>query len=179
MDKYTYDNIIINPNKEGIESLIGKEVYFHINPNLCLDNANEGSSENSGILEEINAPSAHPFKVRKKSGTVYSYPCIIPKNEVSKPKYVPFKNVKEFVERYTEIVKKTESDSFNGDLFQFGMWVKERGHENDVYCMISEMWNDGVVLGSDQLTTHWAGLLDDYMFLDDTLCGKPKEENND
>ena len=41
--------------------------------------------------------------------------------------------------------------------------------------MISEMWNDGVVLGSDQLTTPWATLLDDYMFLDDTPCGKPKE----
>lgn len=176
MSEYTYDNIIINPTKEGIESLIGREVYFHINPNLCLANANEGSSENSGILEEINALSAHPFKVRKKSGTAYSYPCIILKNEDPKPKYVPFKNVEEFVERYNKIVKEAVYGSFNDTLFQFGMWVKERGHENDVYCMISEMWNDGVVLGSDQLTTPWAALLDDYMFLDDAPCGKLEED---
>ena len=43
---YTYDNVIINPTKEGIESLIGKEVYFHTNPTLCLEKANEGSADN-------------------------------------------------------------------------------------------------------------------------------------
>ena len=40
MNKYSYKNIIIDPTKEGIESLIGKEVYFRNNPSLCLENAN-------------------------------------------------------------------------------------------------------------------------------------------
>ena len=38
MAEYTCSNIIIDPTKEGIESLIGKEVYFHNNPSLCLEN---------------------------------------------------------------------------------------------------------------------------------------------
>ena len=42
MAEYSYDNIIVNPFKEGIESLIGKEVYFHNNPSLCL-NSGKGS----------------------------------------------------------------------------------------------------------------------------------------
>ena len=50
MAEYTYDNILINPSKEGIESLIGKEVYFHNNPCLCLDAANENSTVNLGII---------------------------------------------------------------------------------------------------------------------------------
>ena len=51
MAEYSYDSIIIDPSKEGIESLIGKEVYFHKNPCLCLDAANENSTVNLGILE--------------------------------------------------------------------------------------------------------------------------------
>ena len=47
---YTYDNIIINPTKEGLESLVGKEVYFHNNPILCLENANEKSTDSLGVL---------------------------------------------------------------------------------------------------------------------------------
>ena len=41
MVEYTYDNIFIDPSKEGIESLIGKEVYFSDIPNICLENANK------------------------------------------------------------------------------------------------------------------------------------------
>ena len=37
MSEYTYDNVIINPYKEGVESLVGKEVYFYDNPSLCED----------------------------------------------------------------------------------------------------------------------------------------------
>ena len=40
MEEYTYDNVIINPTQEDVESLIGKEVYFQDNPWLCLKCAN-------------------------------------------------------------------------------------------------------------------------------------------
>lgn len=176
MSDYTFDNIVINPYKEGVCRLIGKEVYCHVNPYLCVDSANNDSSDCSGVLAEIHTYSSTPFHVKKKSGAIYGYPCIIFKNEDPKPKYVPFKNVEDFVGRYNTIVKEAMLDSFNDTLFQFGMWVKEKGHENDVYCMVSEMWNDGLVLGSDQTTTLWDELLEDYMFLDDTPCGRPKGE---
>ena len=63
MAEYTYDNILINPSKEGIESLIGKEVYFHNNPYLCLDYANKKSTDHLGVLAKIRKNSAVPFTI--------------------------------------------------------------------------------------------------------------------
>lgn len=80
MSEYTFDNVIINPFKEGIESLIGKEVYFHNNPSFCLMKANEGSFTMSGILSEIRKDSANPFCIKCNNNT-YEYPCIIVKKE--------------------------------------------------------------------------------------------------
>ena len=66
MNEYTYDNIVIDPTKEGMESLIGKEVYFHDNPSLCLKNANDKSPVMSGILVEICRVSINPFLIKKR-----------------------------------------------------------------------------------------------------------------
>ena len=80
MAEYTYDNILINPSKEGIESLIGKEVYFHNNPSLCLDYANKKSTDHLGVLAKICKNRAVPFTI-EQGKTVHEYTCIIVKKE--------------------------------------------------------------------------------------------------
>ena len=84
MAEYTYSNIIIDPTKKGIESQIGKEVYSHNNPSLCLENANEKSTSNLGILVEISKNSIVPFRIEQKCGTcahTCAHACIIVKKE--------------------------------------------------------------------------------------------------
>ena len=96
---YTYDNIIINPTKEGLESLVGKEVYFHNNPILCLENANEKSTDSLGVLVEVCKNSFAPFRVEQEH-VVHAYTCIIEKKEEPKPEYQPFHNSREFISSF-------------------------------------------------------------------------------
>lgn len=65
MDKYTYKNIIINPNSEEAMACIGKEIYFHDSPNACLYYANTGNNAQCGILRKIKIDSFCPFVVAK------------------------------------------------------------------------------------------------------------------
>ena len=172
MAEYTYDNILINPSKEGIESLIGKKVYFHNNPCLCLDAANENSTVNLGILEEIQKDSINPFVI-KKGAAFLEYSCIIEKKEESKSKYTPFKNGEEFLGAYCYI--ETEKLNILRLLSSHGIWLKDKDIDG-VFYMVTEIWRDGVVLGSDQSTTKWDDLLYGYTFIDGSPCGKEVEE---
>ena len=89
-----------------------------------------------------------------------------------------------------EVKDELESDSFEGSLLQCGIWIKVEG-VSDGYCMVTEIWNDGIVLGYSKLftieevpgrystvteTTTWDNLCNDFTFLDGTPCGKLAEE---
>ena len=114
MAEYTYSNIIIDPTKEDIESLIGKEVYFHNNPSLCLENANEKLTSNLGILVEISKNSIVPFRIEQKCGTcahTCAHACIIIKKE----------------EPYSERAKK---------------WIKENGLKKGDYVKVTRRAKD-------------------------------------
>ena len=186
MGEYTYDNVIIDPHKEGVRSLIGKEVYFEAKPFLCLRAANEKLASNLGILVEVYKDSINPFCVKGKSGS-YRYPCIIEKKEEPEPEYIPFESVEEFVERYMEVKKGVKSNSFEDNLLQCGMGLKERGRDYDVFCMVTELWDYGVVIGEEKMvirensvynnTTSWRELYDKYVFIDGSPCGKLRETN--
>ena len=184
MAEYGYDSIIINPFKEGIESLIGKEVYFHNNPFLCLENANEGSTDNLGILEEIDKDRINPFVIKKGSAFL-EYSCIIEKKEEPKPKYVPFESKWEFIESYMDNRSNHEYLDYQISCLG-GIWLKDKDREG-AYFMVTEIWNEGVVVsdikmkttkeGNDEYyttneTTEWKELLRDYTFLDGSPCGK-------
>ena len=172
MTKYTYDNVLINPSNEGIESLIGKEVYFEAKPYLCLKAANEKLTSSLGILVEVYKDSINPFCVKGKSGS-YKYPCIIEKKEDPKPKYVPFENVTEFLDAYRRIERLRLRDK-NFYLSIRGIWLKDKDIDG-VFYMVTEIWKDGVVLGSDQYPTKWDDLLDGYTFPDGSPCGNSIE----
>lgn len=183
MDKYTYSNLIIDPTKEGIESLIGKEVYFEALPFLCLKVANEKLASNSGILVEVYKDSINPFCVKGKSGS-YKYPCIIEKKEEPKPKYIHFESVEEFLDEYFLNKEKYTT----GILLKLeGIWLREK--ETGALCMATEIWDEGLVIGDTKLkisgtdvfndTTDWEELLKNYTFIDGTQCGKLMEDKND
>lgn len=172
MGEYTYDNVIINPNTEGIESLIGKEVYFCDNPSLCLQKANEKSSTMSGILVEICKDSINPFCVECKD-SIYEYPCIIEKKEEPKPEYIPFETMEEFVDRYSEVMKWADYDSFEDNLLQCGMWLKYiDDNDKPVYTLVCEIKDEGVKLDEHGRFT-WEELLSKgFLFPNDKPCGK-------
>ena len=182
---YTYSNIIIDPTKEGIESLIGKEVYFHNNPSLCLENANEKSTVSLGVLVEIHKDSITPFVV-ERNDTDLAYSCIIEKKEEPK-KYVPFENAREFINVYScvEATSLKKEDYF---LSSHGIWLKRKDKPH--LLMVTEIYSFGVVISGDMNTTKkpndeyvtitettlWRELLRGYTFLDGSPCGKLMEE---
>ena len=173
MDKYTYSNLIIDPTKEGIESLIGKEVYFSDIPNICLENANKNDISYFGTLERIRKDGNNPFMVKSILSTTY-WSCIIPKKEEPKPKYVPFKNQKEFLGAYQKFKENIKSDTFENNLADYGIWVKDK---NEISCsLVIEIWNEGVALGGDTQSIYWRDLFEYYTFPDGSACGKREGE---
>ena len=190
MDKYTFEELIINPKTPGLESLIGKEVYCNDVPLACLDHANE--HRGTGILREVHHESTdYPFRVETSEGGILGFVCIIPKKEESEPKYVPFENAEEFLDAYyhNEI---SNLDGIYHYLATRGIWLEGRG--KDAYYMVAEIWDDGVVLGDNKMettkassdkyftinsTTTWGELFENYTFLDSSPCGKLAEAEHE
>ena len=186
MAEYVFEELIINPKKPGLENLIGKEVYCNDVPLACLDHANE--HRRAGILREVREESTdYPFRVETPEGEVLGFVCIIPKKNELKPEYVPFKSMEEFVEGYVEAKGGVKSNSFEDNLLQCGMWIKEKRQDSDTYCMVTEIWNDGISLGHSKTysvqnllgehstiveTTSWETLYKGFTFLNGSPCGK-------
>ena len=173
MNEYTYDDLIVNPNKEGIESLIGKEVYYGDIPLYCIKGANENYK--IGILREVRKNEAAPFYIEiLPMGCTLNFACMIPKKEEPKPKYVPFKNQKEFLGAYQKFKENIKSDTFENNLADYGIWVKDK---NGISCsLVIEIWNEGVALGGDTQSIYWRDLFEYYTFPDGSACGKREGE---
>ncbi len=171
MDEYTFKDLIINPETPGLEGLIGKEVYFGYIPLYCVSLANENYK--TGILKEVHKDYSAPFFVETPSGDIINYVCIIPKKEESKPRYVPFENQKEFVRAYQKFKESIKYDTFENNLADYGIWVKNK---NGISCaMVLEIWDEGVALGGETQSIYWRDLFEYYTFPDGSPCGKLKE----
>lgn len=179
MSEYTYDNIIIDPHKEGIGSLIGKEVYFEAKPFLCLKAANEKLASNLGILVEVYKDSINPFCVKGKSGS-YKYPCIIEKKEEPKPEFVPFKSADEFIDEYDNANYSIGSGTLENKLLNYGgVWLKSK--KDNSLCTVAGVSNSGLVICDKERTSSepieynvrmsWAEILANFVFADGTPCG--------
>ena len=179
MGEYTYDNVIIDPHKEGVRSLIGKEVYFEAKPFLCLKAANEKLASNLGILVEVYKDSINPFCVKGKSGS-YKYPCIIEKREEPKPEFVPFKSADEFIDEYDNANYSTNSGTLENKLLNYGgVWLKSK--KDNSLCIVAGVSNSGLVICDKERTTSepieynvrmsWAEILANFVFADGTPCG--------
>ena len=179
MSEYTYDNIIIDPHKEGIESLIGKEVYFHDNPSRCLKGANEKSTSISGILEGIKETDHDPFVI-EKCGSFYKSPCIIEKKEEPKPEFVPFKSADEFMDEYDNANYSINSGTLENKLLnRGGVWLKSK--RDCSLCLVAGVSNNGLVICDKEVPLSnpikynvkmsWEEILTNFVFLDGTPCG--------
>lgn len=179
MGEYTYDNVIIDPHKEGVRSLIGKEVYFEAKPFLCLRAANEKLASNLGILVEVYKDSINPFCVKGKSGS-YKYPCIIEKREEPKPEFVPFKSADEFIDEYDNANYSINSGTLENKLLNYGgVWLKSK--KDNSLCIVAGVSNNGLVICDKERTSSepteynvrmsWAEILANFVFADGTPCG--------
>ena len=185
MAEYTYEDIIMDPEDPRLEGAIGKECYVSDFPKIALNNARDNLIPDR--LKRIAKEETCPFVEEEGDD---NWAVIILKKEEPTPNYVPFKSKEGFLERYMEVKDELESDSFEGSLLQCGIWIKVEG-VSDGYCMVTEIWNDGIVLGYSKLftieevpgrystvteTTPWDNLCNDFTFLDGTPCGKLAEE---
>ena len=175
MDEYTFKDLIMDPETSGLENLIGKEVYFDDVPIHCIKWANEDYEV--GILKDVRKDNPAPFFVKTSSGCVLNYPCIIPKKEEPKPKYVPFESIEEFVERYTEVKEGTEFGTFEDNLLQCGMWIKSK--DDDDLSQVTVIREYGICIDTMSTYVSWKNLLDDFEFVDDSPCGRLMEEKHE
>lgn len=187
MSEYTFNDLIANPETPDLESLIGKEVYYSNVLLRCVAQANEDIEV--GVLRGIHKDDYLPFLVQTSNGkgsrNYACFACIIPKRkEKPEPKYVPFKDSKEFIRAYkNDPGCLDEEDSY---LFKHGMWLKEK-KRSGVYCMVAEIWNCGVDVSGNRISnekdavikdfTTWENLYLGYTFLDGSPCGKVEDIN--
>lgn len=168
MSEYTFADLIVNPETPGLESLIGKEVYFNDVPTFCIRNANDDYMV--GILMSVHIWESAPFCVETPSGLLLNYACIIPKKEESEPKYVPFKNRTEFIKAYRSVETEKLRDE-TAYLAKHGMWLRQKCDSED--SMILGISPDGVFVLDTFYT--WELLIKDFLFFDGSPCGKLKE----
>ena len=183
MPEYSYADIIIDPEDPRLEEAIGKECYFADSAKVILKKAKGESPYNLRHLEEINADESLPF-VDKESKYAWQLIIIKKKEPKPKPKYVPFKNITEFLDAYSNLKGCLTEEAYC--LSKNGIWLKDKDRKG-AYFMVTEIWNEGVVVsdikmkttkeGNDEYyttneNTEWKELLRDYTFLDGSPCGK-------
>ena len=168
MAEYTYEDIIMDPEDPRLEGAIGKECYLSDYPREALKHAINHTIKYR--LKSINKEEICPFVDEEEED---NWACIIIKKEEPKPEYVPFKNGREFFNSYLIAESRLEKEDYF--LSNHGIWLKDKDID-DVFYIVTEIWKDGVVLGSDQSTTKWDDLLCGYTFLDSSPCGKSVEE---
>lgn len=164
MIEYTYADIIMDPNDPRLEGAIGKECYLSDFPKIALDVARNNLTVDR--LKRIEKEKACPFVNEEEES---NWAVIIIKKEEPKPEYVPFENGLEFFNSYLSVESRLEKADYF--LSNHGIWLKDKDIDGVSY-IVTEIWRDGVVLGSDQSTTKWDDLLYGYTFIDCTPCGR-------
>ncbi len=177
MVKYTWDDVIINPNSEEAKACIGKNVYYSNNPIECLRSANN-NSKYFAKLNNLNYEFIMPFIVNVADfiSSESNFACIIPKKEELKLeyKYVPFDTIEEFIKASLEHNK-------NHYLYGTSIWIKcKKGFNSNIESFIgsiTELHDEFVSVGMYNYYITFNGLLEYCEFLDGTPCGKLKDVN--
>lgn len=179
MDEYTFKDLIINPETPGLRSLIGKKVYYCDVPIYCIRYANDDYKV--GILKDIRKGESAPFKVMTPNGFLLCYSCIILKKEESKPEYTPFKSMEEFVKKYEEARDIVAFGSFEDSLFRCGLWLKtyDGNTGKPMYTHVSRITCEGIQISDNFFITWEDLLLQGFLFLNDTPCGRLVEEKHE
>ena len=186
MAEYTYEDIIMDPEDPRLEGAIGKECFFSEYPKRLLNSAKNNSPEYLDCLTDIRKEGACTFV--DKNGSAWTLIIIKKEEPKPKPKYVPFKNITEFLDAYRSAPGCLNEEAYF--LSNHGIWLKDKDRKG-AYFMVTEIWNEGVVVsdikmkttkeGDDEYyttneETEWKELLRDFTFLDGSPCGKEVEE---
>ena len=148
---------------------LGKKIKkLRLSMGYTQEKLSEMADISQKALSSIEVGENFPV-IKKNTGSFW--PCIIPKKEESKPepKYVPFKNSGEFI---------SEFEDNTPIMHIYGLWIYEKIGKFDerVPRLVTEMWGDGVIVGSDSHTTKWKELLERFVFENNEPCGKLQEE---
>lgn len=182
MDEYTFRDLIIDPETPGLDDLIGKEVYFNDIPIYCIKHANDNCMV--GMLMGVHKGESVPFYVETPGGCMLNYACIILKKEEPKPEYTSFKNAEEFLDAYY----RNETENLDGVyhyLATRGIWLKDKRAKVAAYCMVTKVWDSGLVICAAKTGTDgtieldniisWSELYEGFTFLDGSPCGRLEE----
>lgn len=181
MVKYTYEDIIMDPNDHRLEGAVGKEVYFGNVPFCCLHYANKNDNDSVGILRAIGNYNDSPFCIKTPGNYILNFEFIIIKQKESEYGYIPFRNAKEFLEACLRKKEKFAIILQLGQLSRLdGVRLKQK--DSGANLVVTEIWDEGIAISSKKLTikgmsvfnhtTTWEGLLENYTFLDGSPCGK-------
>lgn len=151
-DKYTYADVIIDPEDPRVE--IGKEYYTSKNIPDALFKANEGDEMFCYKLLSVHNGAYAPFWMDKDSPDSFDF--LIRKKE-SKKKYVPF-----------DLSKEEDRARLRG------AWLRLKEHSNEVMVKAIYPFIGRVSIDNEEVTTEF--LLENYEFLDGTLCGRLEEK---
>lgn len=146
MAKYTYKDIIIDPQDERLRKT-NIRCYYANYSLAVLERANAGS--NTGMLEVTRNPSDTPFKINDKW-----YSCLIIKKE-PEVKYVPF-----------DLSKKEDREALRDK------WTKHKYLKTELKITNFEI-QDGIWYANGR---EGGILFRDYTFLDGSPVGKKVEE---
>lgn len=156
MDKYTYEDIIIDPNDERAK--VGEKYWFGDNLSFLLNDANAGRETFELTDVNIDFDTNRPFRIVDTDGvTSANFRCLIKPKE-PQVKYVPFdlskKEVRDKLRGKWIVHKETESEEM---INEFGC----NHGKGTWYCLIG--------FDSKMLLKYWT-------FLDGSPCGESIEE---
>ena len=173
MAEYSYDDVNFIGGTERVANALEKECYYGFSAKQVLENAQ--NDRGSSILKRVDNDNYKPFGDTRGGW----YPFMIVKKEPA-PRYVPFKSKEEFVERYKEVMEVVELDSFEDNLFQCGMWLKHADDDpsKSVYRLVSLIKDAGVRISERGFFDWGELLLAGFLFLDDTPCGRRKNDKD-
>ena len=145
--KYTYEDIIINPNDPRLENAIGKKVYYSATIKDCIKDANYDFMPCK--LKDINMNIDVPFIIEAPNFLTRKEYIIIKKEP--EVKYVPF-----------DLSKKEDRD------FLRGKWIRHKvtGDEYQITVLSNNL----------AISCTGIELLKYYTFIDGTPVGKKVEE---
>ena len=150
--KYTWDDIIINPEDPRLE--IGAEYYFSSQPVSCIEYANTDNNEFLARLENINSDKVFPFDMSKGE----KWLCLIRKKELEK-KYVPFDLSRPEVRENLMMKKIINKDGFSEEVIWRFMNVLSDAKAN------TREWIINNSIHESDLFKHWT-------FSDSSPCGE-------
>lgn len=169
MIKYTQEEILTRDRTEDAEELLGEEVYYGFRLKECLARARRNCPKDVGRLLEIHK-SGFPYLIQDCWGHDIGLPFIAPKKK-GKLEYIPYDSKEEFIDAYARVRISELKEEEERYLNEHGMWLKSLAE--DRYCMVKYIMDAGVYFANDEESLwSWENLLNNFMFLGDTPCGK-------